>query len=164
MAIHVPFAMQPSFFQLYTGNNQLVQMRARQVCGFLSALNNEKFSAEADRLLDRDRIGRKDLEPLLRTFLDEATTWQTKPWVDGPHGHEIRVIQTLVDGREEPVYELGGTRLDIITYRRVCTKVLEWFYKEDLATLFQAIECRLECPANMYSGLDNMGNNMEETQ
>lgn len=163
MSITIPRVMQTAFFNLYQTNGNINRGHARKALKFIAQVVPELVD-KIEVLLTEDLLSHRiRVNDVVRSFMEHHTTWIVRDEALYSYGYQVTVGQTLLmDGHlEVEAFELGGSALDPVTHLRRSTNVLEYFNKHHMCDLIQAIECRTSIPAKMYTGLDNMGNNME---
>lgn len=162
MSITVPNTMYASLFKLYTPAGNVTQANARNICCFLTLATgvNKNLLCRAQEALASPRISNKAMREILVSMFEHVTIWAPLDPAVYTHGYKVRVCETILPDPETIVFELGGVYMNRDNKEGVSNKILEWYDKQRPIDLLLAIECRVDTPENVYTGLDNMGNNL----
>ena len=166
MSISIPRVMNTFFFNIFKRNGAINTFNARKTLEFIAHVYPELANEIEDNMSTNKLSSRLIINNLLQRFFENHTTWGVQDIALYEYGYKVTLGQTIVSTSDDDelveVFELGGSSLDPVTHIRRSTNVLEYFDKMNICELLQAIECRVCIPASMYTGLDNMGNNLEE--
>lgn len=162
----IPDSMQIYFLGMYGPTGAFREMYSRKVLEFISVIKNDnpEFNQRALAALAKKRLMAADVDTLLTDFLAAGTIWPSNGALRVCMGYQIETAETLIEYDEEEtvVIELSASEISLVSKKREACEPREWFDPIYPSDLLSAIECRLEIPKSMYTGLDNMGNNLTE--
>lgn len=162
----IPDSMQRYFLGTFCVNGAIVQTFARKALTFIGLLKNDNpdITAMANALLLKEKMPRQQVTDLMTMFLSAGTIWPVPGVFNRGIGYQLETSETLIEHDEEEVVviELSASEIGLVSKKREANEPREWFDKAYPSDLLAAIECRLEIPKTMYTGLDNMGNNLGE--
>lgn len=162
----IPDSMQPYFLGMYGPTGAFREMYSRKVLEFISLIKNSdpEINQRAVSALAKKRLMAADVDSLLSDFLAAGTIWPSSSVFHACLGYQIETAETLIEheGEEIVVIELSASAFGLVSRKREACTPREWFDPVYPSDLLSAIECRLEIPKTMYTGLDNMGNNLTE--
>lgn len=161
----IPVIMQKTFLGMFSPVGKARPIPTRRVLEFIAHVDNtdKTLNHRAKHLLEMAVLTGPPVSKLMSDFLAAGTIWSSSMMV-AAIGYQVETGATLImhNDEETVVVELSASYIGMPDAKRTPAQPREWFDVKHPADILAAIECRLEIPMTMWTGLSNMGDNSEE--